>query len=95
MQDESLVEGGLQDRERLLVQLAAALAIAFLGWLLILRPLGAAKIRLTASVAQLQGQIGLAQTQTQANTCCPQCRSGRCRAACGPLIDGAHRRLRA
>lgn len=57
---------GLQDRERLLVQLAAALAIAFLGWLLILRPLGAAKIRLTASVAQLQGQIGLAQTQTQA-----------------------------
>lgn len=56
----------LQSRERWLVKLGIAVSLAFFGWLLVLRPLSVAQVRLSQSVATLEQQVATAQGQVAA-----------------------------
>lgn len=56
----------LQTRERLLVQIAAAIAALFMLWLLVLRPLAQAEVELQLGVETLRNQVAEAAQSAKA-----------------------------
>lgn len=56
---------GLQTRERLLVQIAAAVATLFMLWLFVVRPLAQAEIELRLGVETLRSQVAEATQSAQ------------------------------